>query len=494
MTGEEHHEGSEQVEEPNLQVKSIRLQIKLDPTNPRQNIFNYADLVRHHTLQIQKSNPQIDNELNVQSVVEILDHSPENNTSDTNLPVVKTRRKKLNPEDEYDAEDDFIDDSEMFANELEDCDEPPTWDFGFFAWKGSVDTLFENTESANLKNAGLVNVQSSANAIVKPVKIDAVEQDGEVEKDKEKEKEKESPKKDKVKKSGKKKAEEGKNLKKKDLETPKSNRTDVIVIDDEPSKSQTPGSKKKKLEPSSTTKSTKKKPTKASTPKLDKKPSTIDLSTPAVPVADPSLGPLPIPLLDQLQLLRNARFMADFTVKSHFPSQLKPLFQSCVVTAMDYGVLNDTFFAHVTSILPYNTFTMRKLASRSVYPNRLSQFKHLLPTLYESLGERVSQTCADQNITEIVTPLNPTTEPDTPGKKYRFDEHTRILIWNILCLEWEMAEMDNEMKFDYLNINNRRLNKETPIYNELNVRKAVYMKVKLFLLIVDGIAVASRDD
>jgi hypothetical protein len=63
--------------------------------------------------------------------------------------------------------------------------------------------------------------------------------------------------------------------------------------------------------------------------------------------------------LKALSDLRAERLLCDFSVKKNFPDNLKALFSTAVSTAMDYQALNADFWAHITYILPYNTFTMK---------------------------------------------------------------------------------------------------------------------------------------
>jgi hypothetical protein len=49
----------------------------------------------------------------------------------------------------------------------------------------------------------------------------------------------------------------------------------------------------------------------------------------------------------------------SFADKKHFPPSLKPILFEAAKLAMEATCLNDNFFAHITAILPYNTFTMK---------------------------------------------------------------------------------------------------------------------------------------
>lgn len=51
-------------------------------------------------------------------------------------------RKRFDPEDEYDLDDDFVDDSDMFFGDVNYVP-PKKWDFGFFAWRGRIENFFK---------------------------------------------------------------------------------------------------------------------------------------------------------------------------------------------------------------------------------------------------------------------------------------------------------------------------------------------------------------
>jgi hypothetical protein len=88
---------------------------------------------------------------------------------------------------------------------------------------------------------------------------------------------------------------------------------------------------------------------------------------------------------------------ADFTEKKHFPPQLKPLYASCVSTAMDYNAFDSNFVKRMVTILPYNSFTLKKLASRLVYPDRLGNLKDSLTKMYDSFSKTIAASINESN-------------------------------------------------------------------------------------------------
>lgn len=63
-----------------------------------------------------------------------------------------------------------------------------------------------------------------------------------------------------------------------------------------------------------------------------------------------------------------------------------------------------------------------------MFPDRIRMFKEKLPGLYENFERMVGKSVAEQ------------------VEKFKFDDALRVPFWNILCLEWELADMDNQSK------------------------------------------------
>ena len=69
--------------------------------------------------------------------------------------------------------------------------------------------------------------------------------------------------------------------------------------------------------------------------------------------------PLPAAVLKLLDLVRAEATKHNFENKKNFPPSIKPSLIDAANCAMDYQVMNAVFFQYLTSILPYNTFTLR---------------------------------------------------------------------------------------------------------------------------------------
>ena len=283
---------------------NARITVKLNPLVPAQNIFNYKKLI---------SSPQPAEE-------------------------PKRTRKVFN---EYDLEDAFIDD--QIENEM---DENYSWEFGFFAWKGSLEELFDDADGAKLDPAEPVADIDFVN-LRGPKKDRKLEIDGDME----------------VKEDG-----EG-------GEKPE-------VVREKPKKSKkqkaTELTAKSKSEDGGLTAGLTSTPSKSSKISTSKITETIDLTI-------SSGDSLPEQVLKQLQILQAEAKKADFTMKKQFPPQLKPLFVNVINSALDHGIYEKIFYERIISILPYNSFTMQKLAMKIVYPDRINSLKQELDKLYNGI-------------------------------------------------------------------------------------------------------------
>lgn len=87
--------------------------------------------------------------------------------------------------------------------------------------------------------------------------------------------------------------------------------------------------------------------------------------------------------------------------------------------------MDTKFYTHLGGILPYNTYTLKKLVSRVVFPTRLKNLKDEIEKLCTDMKDRIATEVSIQGNVE----------------KMKFTPVLRILFWNILCVEWEMAHV-----------------------------------------------------
>ncbi|KAI9097078.1 hypothetical protein DFS34DRAFT_622425 [Phlyctochytrium arcticum] len=134
------------------------------------------------------------------------------------------------------------------------------------------------------------------------------------------------------------------------------------------------------------------------------------------------------------------------------PSPLSPSLQKilteCALHASLNACLNASFFTRVNALLPYPDSYLRKIIGMYVIPRKLEKIQPGITSLYEKLRLGVAGCIQDG--------------------KFTWTDEVRVIFWNILCGEWEMAELDNEYHI---------LTDAPPEYNESAVRKAVYGKV-----------------
>jgi hypothetical protein len=141
-------------------IKSLRISVPLSTTDPTENIFNFAKLKELHFQKLSKNN-ELGHAVTSVSLQEAdkpvetpkngynSDDSDKVPTRNESSAPTKRRSRKFDPEMEYDYNDAFIDDSEMFIQETKGrgLAVPQNWDIGYFVYQGSVDSIFQNQYS-----------------------------------------------------------------------------------------------------------------------------------------------------------------------------------------------------------------------------------------------------------------------------------------------------------------------------------------------------------
>lgn len=86
-------------------------------------------------------------------------------------------------------------------------------------------------------------------------------------------------------------------------------------------------------------------------------------------------------------------------------------------------------------------------------PDQLKYLKEEIDETYRDLKLKVDAMVESQR-PDIETSLKAlgTSLNEESGSKVRFrwDEDLRALVWNALCIEWEMAQLDNELQYVFL--------------------------------------------
>lgn len=213
---------------------------------------------------------------------------------------------------------------------------------------------------------------------------------------------------------------------------------------------------------------------------------------------------MPQPILDKLAVLQELSSKQSFGDKKQFPGVLRASLRDCVWEAMDYRCHDDLLYKHLATVLPYSMIVIKKLVLKTVCPERIKTIKEEVENLYDDMEKRVKKSVAAQQLEEhqaaaapnpesgdgsgIVTPaseavvaqppvtnnlMTPASDVSGYRTKFKWEEDLRALLWNILCTEWELAELNNFAS---------ELGAEKTKYIESAVRKAVYNKVILSLL------------
>ncbi|TPX48154.1 hypothetical protein SeMB42_g01755 [Synchytrium endobioticum] len=175
------------------------------------------------------------------------------------------------------------------------------------------------------------------------------------------------------------------------------------------------------------------------------------------------MSPQPVdPELDRvLQVLREAAAKESFADKKHFPPSLKPLLHEAARVSLRLGENHDNFIAHITSILPYNTFTMKKLVGKMILPEKIQLKENQLDQLYGEL-RRMIDAAMPGNVADYEAKRrhdassngeNPTEVGidgegnGLPEKKFKMTPTMREIMSHIVNTEIVLAEAKNDFRF-----------------------------------------------
>ncbi|KAH6575943.1 hypothetical protein BASA60_004760 [Batrachochytrium salamandrivorans] len=403
----------------------------------------------------------------------------------------KTPQPAVDVECDYDLEDDFIDDSEMFVEAMEGVQEIPDWDYGYFVWHGSVENFYDQPK---LKSK-LVKKKDNPKESVASIIFMRKEIDADVQ----------------SKSTAALSAEKPTNITKpaKVASTPTSGGDAHAAVNSQPAKPVKPTITKSastdqvKLKSSASKggagraslgantptttggKGSKVTPT-SSTPLSTSKPDAVS-STKSVTASTPKSSErqsnhdsdgLPPSVLDKIKHIRTVAASKTFQDKNQFPGSLVTPLRDCIWEAMEYQVHDTPLYTRLASILPYNVTILKKIAVKLIFPERLRIIKEQVRHMYTIMKENVEAAVALQQTAEANASLQPNppsgsppVDEDNTKPKFKWEDDARVYLWNILCLEWELADLDN--------ITNT-LNNEKPRFIESTVRRAVYGKMCSF--------------
>ncbi|KND04661.1 uncharacterized protein SPPG_00377 [Spizellomyces punctatus DAOM BR117] len=173
-----------------------------------------------------------------------------------------------------------------------------------------------------------------------------------------------------------------------------------------------------------------------------------------------------------LQHLEEKAYLLQPPAHEPLTGELRDCLHQAALTASNNSCLNASFFARVGAFLPYPEYYLRKIIGIHVIPKKLERMQPAIKQMYDHFRALIKETLTQNPIaTQPSTSSAASPEGNDGSSKFPWTEDLRTLFWNLLCSEWEMAELDNEYHI---------LTDTKPEFNESAVRKAVYGKVLSF--------------
>ena len=116
---------------------------------------------------------------------------------------------------------------------------------------------------------------------------------------------------------------------------------------------------------------------------------------------------------------------------------------------------------------------MRKLLGKMTIPGQLEILKDEVDKTYVLFEGKVKERVSLQRKEEEAggdSNSQPQSSQDdsskAAGQFKKWDEDLKTLVWNILCLEWELAKLDNELQYVVFIYHGREKDTEIPTHCE----------------------------
>ncbi|CAG8774394.1 10388_t:CDS:2, partial [Acaulospora morrowiae] len=207
----------------------------------------------------------------------------------------------------------------------------------------------------------------------------------------------------------------------------------------------------------------------------------------------------------------------SFEVKSKFPPNLKNPLMDILVKAYEFEQFNENLFKILTNMLPYNKFTITRLCQRTLYPKALVDLQRkkselieqlrvavneIMPSLMRDSGGKkevhaheisVPSVNVHSDSMEIDSIIENEGEVDvehdadadvksdsksdsstnnrsneSTGKKFRWDDITRRLLWRIVQEEMTWVGMSNDLN---------EAEEKSERHSEQTCRKSLYQEL-----------------
>ncbi|KAJ3180060.1 hypothetical protein HDU87_002284 [Geranomyces variabilis] len=148
------------------------------------------------------------------------------------------------------------------------------------------------------------------------------------------------------------------------------------------------------------------------------------------------------------------------TPEEPFRGRVGDMVRDIALLAYAHDILDSRFFDRLINVVPIRREELAKIVNRMLIPRKLDSLRSNMRELYESFKADIAEASAN-------APNSPT--PDGRlAYKFPWTDELRAKFWNILCGEWEMADLDNEYN---------ATPDSGPGFTQSGVRKAIYAKV-----------------
>ncbi|KAJ3111826.1 hypothetical protein HDU96_005305 [Phlyctochytrium bullatum] len=161
-------------------------------------------------------------------------------------------------------------------------------------------------------------------------------------------------------------------------------------------------------------------------------------------------------VVEKLTLLKAEAEKETFEVKRHFPPQLRPPLFNAAWAAACVNQFDLNFIKHLREFLPYNTFTLKKLTTKMLIREGSLILQKEMEKMYDEIEKKIKEACSAQEETFEQQLAAITTEPidesqipatnesgDGPKRKFKWSEELRTILWNLLAVECALAEFAN---------------------------------------------------
>ncbi|KAJ3211997.1 2-hydroxyacyl-CoA lyase 1, partial [Clydaea vesicula] len=489
-----------------LWMSSLRIEVDVDFTNENGNVIDYAKLLKEHLkatevseeILTKNSTPgtneeklEIEEDLNEEEERSSSEDEKDEEEKESEVEkkeeevVKKKKRTRNNKETEYDYDDDFIDDSELFFVEgkpLTDYEKEEVEreaeeeeGLGFFCWKGSLDDVdpFEKTADQEKKKGGRksnIANNTTESKQSRRTKNFATDNSGGNENTTptKRNKKKESVLLTENSTSNNLNSDSSGNVFISPVKPKTAKKKSSLAKDDKLVKTEELIEKNKKdglLTVNTSNLPIKRKLNESERHSIIQKKKKIDefeetVNTPAnvaeisKKVGSAVIQPLPFELQMDIEFLKHKADEHSWENKKHFPESLRPAILQIAKNAEKLNLLDDNLYHHVTKAIPYNILTVRKLLQRSILQHEIIKVNNNIKSLSAELKINLDKELPSQEV--AFSALKPSsvlvlgekgqsvTKLEDPKRKFKWNTTIRSLFFDFVNCEFEKVELENK--------------------------------------------------